>query len=220
MLWLSEQEMCGHRMPERLSQLCRYGLEIHYVSSELTSLNKLYFASKAFPEATLVTADDDIFYPRWWLSGLLEGAKRHPDCVICYRGHLLRKAANGNSLLMRYEDMRAFPMPEPLPPSFALLPTGVSGALYPPGSLPPAFFDTQQYESLSKGCDDIWCRTMTMLNGIRAVRVFPFNLHFVPVLAWKSPKLSHLNIKQGRNDTVLQALFTRYPEAYARIETF
>lgn len=217
-LWLSTEEMEGTDIPASLRRLCRRGLEIRMVSSRLRSHNKLYFAAGEYKDSVIVTADDDIFYPRWWLEKLYGAHRQNPAEILCYRAHILRKSGGGSDLFIPYHAMHCADSVGNFPPSFALLPTGVSGVLYPPGIFDGEFFDKEKFLALCANCDDIWYRLMSIRAGVKAARVFPYNLHFLPVPPLHRHALSPQNIYGGNNDISLTRAFSAYPEAYAKLE--
>ena len=57
-----------------ITQFIKNGLEIRFVK-DIGSYTKAIYAFKEFSESIIVTADDDIFYPKDWLKKLyLSGA--------------------------------------------------------------------------------------------------------------------------------------------------
>lgn len=157
-----------------------------------------------FPNRTIVTADDDLLYPRDWLYGLVEQSQKTPEHVIVYRAWFLQLESQRK--LRPYRDImddayggdRA---------SFNILPTGNAGILYPPGSLHEQVTDTDLMMRLCPGADDIWFKAMTILNDVKSRRVGTENA-MPQERKIKGPKLWDRN-KQD-NDTYLRNVFEHF----------
>ena len=61
-LWLAEEQFQDKKIPKRLMQLQKRGLEILYCE-DLKPHKKYFYTMQEYPECFVVTADDDIFYP-------------------------------------------------------------------------------------------------------------------------------------------------------------
>lgn len=57
MLWLSDTDK---KIPSSLQNLTKRGLEIKYCK-DIRSYTKIFYTLKEFPNALVVTSDDDIF---------------------------------------------------------------------------------------------------------------------------------------------------------------
>ena len=77
-----------------------------------------------------------------------------------------------NGRLAPYRDWRReVSDEESLSPSTDVMPTGVGGVLYPPGSLPAQTVEVPLFKQLSATCDDSWLYFMWRQNGWKAKRV-------------------------------------------------
>ncbi|XUU60715.1 hypothetical protein ACRAQ6_00145 [Erythrobacter sp. HA6-11] len=152
MLWLAHEDI--DQLPEDVLSLKRHGLEIRGCD-DTRSYKKLIPALAERPDATFVTADDDVYYPRDWLTGLVETAKKYPQDVIGTRAHMAEVGEDG--ALTSYADWQlATDAQLPRQANDRLFPTGVGGILYPPGSLHPDVMDEAQFKALCPNGDDIW----------------------------------------------------------------
>lgn len=195
-----------------LDYLVRRGLRVTVVEENLRSYKKLVYALAEYPGKILVTADDDVCYPRSWLRRLLEKSRQFPGAVVCFRGHRLSLDARGS--LIRYGDMmRSDVSPLATRASFSLMPTGVSGVLYPSGSLADMARDEKRFLELAPTADDVWFKVAAMLRGTQAILVSPRNVHFPHVPGSQDDSLFELNVAGGRNDVQLAACFSAYGEA-------
>ena len=160
-LWLGEElfPRGDADVPEAVLRLRERGLEIRYCH-DMRSFTKLVPALAAFPGDNIVTADDDIFYPEDWLEGLVTRHESVPDLHIT--------AALSRRLLL--ED--GLPAPYARWPIVGggglergLVPLGVGGVLYPPGSMHPDVFDEEAFMALTPSADDLWFWAMALRNG-------------------------------------------------------
>ena len=81
-LWLANSER--RLLPAAVTSLERFGLLIRQCD-DLRSYKKIMPAVAAYPDAFIVTADDDIRYPRGWLRRFVEEYRRS-DEILCQRG--------------------------------------------------------------------------------------------------------------------------------------
>lgn len=121
---------------------------------------KLIPALEAFPDAFIVTADDDLYYPPDWLERLVS-------------------AYDGSSIIARRAD-RVLPdftvdwcnlISCDYGPSDDVLASSGTGILFPPGSLHPDVTDRQQFLSLCPTADDIWYYWMARGAGTKTRKI-------------------------------------------------
>lgn len=130
-LWLSKYDQNGTQittiedLPKNIRRLHRMGVEIEFVE-DIRSYRKLLPALERFPNAIVVTADDDILYPSGWLENLLRGHEQHTDAIVCYRGTQILLDQNG---LAPYKQWPEYTRRDE--PSYLLFAQGGEGALYP-----------------------------------------------------------------------------------------
>lgn len=163
-LWLAE----GVELPHAVARLSRFGVTIRR-GDDLGPHTKLLHTLEAYPSSIVVTADDDILYPRRWLEGLYHSYCEHPHSVHCYRARKIRRDEAGDLLPLAEWDYLV--SAEPVGPAMLLFPTGVGGVLYPPGSLHPEVFNRERFRALCPTNDDIWFKAMAVLNRWPARKV-------------------------------------------------
>jgi len=211
-LYLSrrDKETIGN-LPKSLKRLVRRGVKIVVTEEDYRSYDKLLHALKRYPEATIITADDDMLYPSDWARRLVDGANRFPDCIVCHRGHMLCESVPGSGEIS-YQVVKSRQDPGATQPNFALMPTGSGGVLYPPDVLDPMAFDTEAFQALAPNADDIWFKMASLKAGTRCVRINPRNVDFLPTPAAGESALHEDNIKRGGNDVQFANCLARYPE--------
>ena len=169
------------------------------------SYKKLIPTLEEYPEAFVVTADDDVFYPRWWLKHFCDNWDGDFNAVISYRvhgvtfvetsvpepyrkwNHRLMNTANENSL-------------------FA---TGIAGVLYPPSCLDKRVLDKETFLRICPNADDVWFFWMTRLNG-STVRKTTDSFNVVNWLGSDQSGLAIDNVSRGGNDKQIQNMIGEF----------
>ena len=86
-------------LPEKLLSLEKNGnIEIIRWDENLKSHLKYYPAMLKYPEACIVTVDDDIIYQRDMIKNLLRSYMQHKDCVSALRCHRIKRDSSGYPL--------------------------------------------------------------------------------------------------------------------------
>lgn len=150
-----------------------------------------------FPDAIIITVDDDVIYPKDLIKTLVKTHKCYPNAVCARRVHKITKNADGtiapyNEWLGEYCGCDT--------PSHALVAVGVGGILYPPHCLYEKAFDEELIRKLCFKADDIWLKFMELLNKTHVVWA-PCKIP-MPELIEKAQKISlnHENVVQNKND--------------------
>lgn len=94
-LWVDEEDFSLDHYPE-LKRLTKRGLEIRHTKNYGPHKKAYpYCVETAGEENLLVTADDDILYPKNWLKYLNEAATQYPGEFLGYRTHRFTLDAEG-----------------------------------------------------------------------------------------------------------------------------
>ncbi|REC94323.1 glycosyltransferase [Kushneria indalinina] len=211
-LYISQEDRkkIGH-LPQTLKRLQSRGLNIIFIENDYRSYNKLIHALEQHREKLIVTADDDTMYPQNWLDRLIEGHQKHPNCIICHRGHIWSESTPGaqeiNYNLIKNKNSHIANQP-----SYKLMPTGNSGVLYPPGSLDDIVFNAKLFTELAPTADDIWFKICSLKKGTPCIRINNKNMEFAPTEASAKSALHEENIKKNGNDRQLKACLEHFPE--------
>jgi len=211
-LWLSESNLPGlpkvvkRELPPDLVGLEKRGLELRWVK-DIGSYRKIVPALTEFPRALIVTADDDILYPRDWLQMLYEAHIREPGYIHCHRAHLIRHDKDGRPLPYRDWDLLA---PGIVGPSHDLMPTSGGGVLYAPGHLHENVLDETMFLKLCPRADDIWLKTMAEKAGVPCRKVAPRTFRLVEIRFPRDAQLSATNLFRDGNDAPIQAVADIY----------
>ncbi|WP_299202713.1 glycosyltransferase family 2 protein [uncultured Tateyamaria sp.] len=201
-LWIAEKDIAA--LPAEVRALEKDGLEIA-TCPDMRSYKKLMPLLTEMPEATIVTADDDVHYGPDWLASILDV---HMDLglkVVCGRGHRMALTPEGFPDTYDKWDQNA---PGGREPSGLIFPTGVGGILYAPGALAPIATNWELAQQLCPTADDVWFYWMHRLTGGRAAMTGERRR----VLEWvKDPTGGLLTVNSaGGNDNQIAAMIDHF----------
>ena len=203
LLWVPET-LKAQPIPKYLNRLKKKGLEIEWCR-DVGPHTKLIHTLRDYPQAIIVTADDDCLYPPTWLRDLYESYMHEPSYIHCHRAHFMELNAAGK--LKRYRNWNHL-SPGMVGPSSKLFPTGVGGILYPPTSLNQEVFNEAAYMVLCPKSDDIWFKAMALLNHMSCKKVHPYHKEFPTIIGTQTKKLWSVN--EMINDAQIGAVFQKY----------
>lgn len=165
-LWISDADFDELPVPVLLLQ--KRGLKICR-TKDLRSFKKIIAALRCRPDAYIVTADDDVYYPADWLEGLVKTSIACPGRIVAHRVHRILYDDTGQmesyerwtkNIVQGHEGR-------------ALFATGVGGVLYPPQSLHPDVLLENLFMSLCPDGDDLWLYWMAQRKGSLVCHVGP-----------------------------------------------
>jgi hypothetical protein len=212
-LWLDDAQAVSHP-PAGLRRLQQRGLEIAH-TEDVRSHKKYYPYVQTTPKhlLPLVTADDDVLYPRSWLEELWTAWNVAPDCVWCVRGRVAQIDPAG-----RFRPYADWPLARVTRPAHSIVPTGTSGVLYPPSVLDALRRAGDAFRALAPDTDDLWLHHVALVAGVRAGQVTSHARHF-PVLPFgQGHGLFRSNVSEG-NDAVLDRLYTASDRGSLAVES-
>lgn len=218
-LYLTFSRFEGGRLPDSLRQMAEENpiFEVRDVAVDIGPYQKLIPALKDFPEAIIVTVDDDIRYHRHMLRDLLRMHAQFPDAVLAHRA---KQIALGKP----YRKWRKYRwyhfLFQKIHSSYINLQTGVAGVLYPPHCLKSDMLDVELFSKLAPKTDDIWFWAAAVANGFPIIPV-PFG-HNKPHGLNKPKKISlkttNFKGRADRNVEAINAILEHYPEIRERID--
>lgn len=207
-LWLCKDEFAGKHLPILLTNMQSRGLEIRYCQ-DFKSYKKLLPTLKEFPNATIITFDDDIIYPQDIIEKLYFTHVEYPMDIVYARGHEITTDENGE--IQPYD---SWDFETKKSHGINILPTGGAGCLYPPHCFHK---DILNWDIIKENCpyaDDIWFRTMTLLNNRIARNGYQTKLFWAEFIEIYSSEatLSSYNCQQKGNDIQIKKLLSLYPK--------
>ena len=210
-LYIGEEEYQSiDQLPSVLQKQTERGLTIRFVKDQ-RSYTKLLPALKEYPEACIITVDDDLLYPPYLVEQLVKAHQSHPEAICCRASltlsftpdHQLQPFSTFCYEIPSYEDSI----------SNSYLPEGFNGVLYPPHSLPEEVFNKDLFMRLSPTADDLWFKAMSLLSGLPILRLHNSTDLWYDIYRDESVQdiaLSIENVDRGGNDIQLKALFDHY----------
>ncbi len=202
-LWLSNEQFSGKEtLPASLLEQERRGLEIRFVDDDLRPHKKYFYAMQEFPQANIITVDDDIFYPPRLIETLINTYEKHQKCICCNRA-IRYTLYKGN--LKSYLEWDIVNRNTDVVPNYRLLPTGVGGVLYPSNSLnTELLFNSNIIKQTCLNGDDLWLNLMARMKSTQTV-ISGRRVGLIPVLSTMKSALSANNIYSG-NDVQISRL--------------
>ena len=210
-LWLSEEDFPNKELdlPKSLLSLQKNGLTIKWCDN-LLAYKKLIPALQEYPNDIIVTADDDLYYPKDWLEKMYENHLENPNSVIVHRARYIEFTDNNE--IKPYLAMKI--VENNRKPAYRNLFTGGAGALYPPKSLHEDISKQDIYNTLCPTGDDLWFWAMTVLNETK-IKVVPDGF---TLLQYVLPEESVLfnnslwTVNQYKNDEQIKNIVKYYPK--------
>lgn len=219
-LYLTYSQFGEEGVPKDLLKLAEESpiFEIRNYDRDIRSYRKLVPALRDFPEAVIVTVDDDVAYDRDMLRDFLAIHKKYPDCVLAHRA----KRIKPDQPYRNWKKLRWYHfLGEKIKRGYDIIQTGVGGVLYPPHALLPEMIDEELFTKLAPTTDDIWFWAAAVANG-RMVMATPYGTHNKPKGLGKPKELSlkSVNFKSGndRNDNAFKAILDKYPIISERLQ--
>lgn len=207
-LWLGE-DMRNVILPITLQKQQKRGLEIAYCK-DIRSYTKLIPTLKKYPEATIITIDDDLIYTYDLVEKLVNMHKNYPKHIIANRIHRIILGKNGRPIQYMKWNWSTDPT-DCSPLNFF---TGVGGVLYPPHSLDEEVFNERVFTNICKYADDIWFYAMALKKGTQVLKCYTHNEKGDDYIINPNVQdIGLLNINTGStglNDKQLKAVFERY----------
>lgn len=210
-LWLDEDSFPQREedLPRDLLELREFGLTIDWCDN-LYSYKKLIPALKKYPNALIITADDDIFYLPDWLKILYDEYLRHPDCVVANRCRRIKIDAKGK--VAPYKQWtEAFA--KSITPQYGNFFTSGGGAVLNKRFFHRDILNREMFNELTPNADDIWFWAMTVLGGTKIKTTFSkqSRLVYVDIAMQKSGETLYSKNKT-QNDIQFQRIMEEYPD--------
>lgn len=195
-LWLHESERKRALSNFFIQRQIKRGLVVRFLQEDYKSYKKLSYIYKYITQYNFdffVTADDDVFYPNYWLLSFSKIYQKNKKIVLCYRARDI--IFDENQDIIPYVNW-------PLSKGGArngIIPTGVSGICYPKESLDSRVYD---FDAISKNCpsaDDIWYKLIAASNGFKSCLIVENSIHFIPIITGFTKGLEKINVLNDRN---------------------
>lgn len=208
-VWLDEDNI-DNQPTDEMRKLERYGIEYRFTSDGLCAHKKYFYAMREFPDACVITVDDDLIYSPDMVESLIRYHKLYPHVVCARRIH--RITFNDNGIINSYAKWN-YEYQKAGEPSYDLFATGGGGTLYPPNCMSKLAFDISTIKKYCLSADDIWLKIMELMMNKKVVWVK--NNYVMPKETDNSQlaALKTVNVREGYNDIYLNKLLDLYPMA-------
>jgi hypothetical protein len=193
-LWLDDPNRFA-TLPDSLRRLEKRGLEIRLCET-FGPHTKYYPYLEVQAEFVdpLVTADDDVLYPRSWLSGLVEAYESNDQVISCYRARTVRLDGQ------RLAPYVTWPLCTSTEPSLRNFSTGVSGVIYPPRFLKYVKAVGRGFVHVCPNADDVWLHVNAVRLGCKVHQITNVALEFAKIPGTQGTALYRSNRLEGGND--------------------
>lgn len=194
-------------LPSSLTDLLWHDFEIRWVDEDLKPHKKYYWAFREFPDALIVTLDDDLIYRKNLIEELVSSYKQHPGTVVTSRTHLIMFNDDGS---LKPYDQWIYEAPHYHPdlvgiPSMRFFATTGAGTLFDPKLFPDLAFDRDLIAENCLVADDVWLKMIEVIAGIPVVPTSSDQLlNYIP--GSQEIALCHVNTESGGNDVVIANL--------------
>lgn len=220
-LWLADSQFPNREadVPQKVLDLQKNGLTIRWCE-DLRSYKKLVQSLLEYPDDIIVTADDDVYYPRSWLKKLYQQHLRYPRNIICHRCHRFSFDKQGNvAPYSKWPHNVTSPKP-----SYRNFATGIGGVLYPPHVMYKDVTNVELFKQLAPYADDIWFWAMEVLAGTK-VKSFWGRMRKIKLVNAEremrenaEQTLTQINIAQGGNDKQMKMVLEHYPQILEKLK--
>lgn len=208
-LWLSRKNFTNKKLPENIIRLQARGLSVEWVDDDIGPYKKIIYSLQAYPDALIITVDDDVLYPSDTIDMLYQSYLERPTAIHCHRAYTMPYSGN------RLVNYQAWPLANNASePAYDIFPTGIAGVLYFPGCFDKEVANQAMFMRLCPNADDVWLKAMSLKAGTKVYKVNdsrPWKDRFLTVPNSQDASLKRLNwSKKHGNDEKIAAVFDHY----------
>ncbi|MBY8215709.1 glycosyl transferase [Vibrio fluvialis] len=207
-LWLDEDEFSLNTIPLILKKQMSRGLEIYFCPN-YRSYKKLIPTLQRYPNANVITIDDDVLYPHDMVEMLCREHSQYPDCIIGHRVHKIKLDASGD--VRSYVEWEHETLDSEA--SFKSIAIGIGGIFYPSGVLGEECLNIDNFTKFAPSADDIWFKAMSLLMNKKHKKVKDdrvFNDRFLSIESSQDIALVSANLTEDGNDPQIESTFKHY----------
>lgn len=202
-LWLDDDKLFN-LIPKELSELCSKGLEIKKTNNYGPHTKYYPYIAMGDFDHLLVTADDDIIYPVFWLENLIKENVKYPNSICCYRAHFI--LFDDENTFSKYTKWHQCINNRKA--SYRYFATGVSGVIYPKAFQKNLADAGDSFLNICRNQDDVWLHFMAVKNNylIKQVGLIPFHFPLIPNTQYLG--LCNINVTNEKNDEWIKATYS------------
>ena len=209
LLWLDSDNWNDDNIPKSLKRFMQYGLTIRYCK-DLKSYKKIVPTLEVYPDALIITCDDDIYYRKNMVERLVRAYQKDPTKIYCHRAHRIEFSNNGE--LLPYNDWEQEVAGEG---GYNIFPTSGGGTLYNSKLLHADTTNEDLFMKLSPKADDVWLYFMSFLKKTKSY-VLPYKGYiYIPLDVFyqhfhKDSNLYISNCLESENDKQIKSVVKYY----------
>ena len=207
-LWLAEDEFKGKNLPVTLQKQQKRGLQIEYCE-DIRSYKKIVPTMEKYPDACVVTIDDDVMYEFDLLENLVNAHLAHPDDVCACRIHRITLDERQKPKSYLKWQWEAWPLDKS---NLNFLTSG-GGTLFPSHCFVNEFFNKEAFMSLCPYADDVWINAMIWMSGRKVCKAYTHSktgCDYLLLNMEQDDALSNDNVLNCRNDMQIKAVMDKY----------
>ena len=203
-LWLSNEYELSE-LPYSITKYVKSGLDIRFVEWK-GSYTKIIYALKEFKSSIIVTADDNIYYPKNWLLKLYHSYISHPQDIHV---HNISKVKFDNNEFGSFRKWEKFVNTEKT--SFLNFPIYSGGVLYPPNCFVNDILREDIYKNKVNTIWEVWSWVMSVVSDRKVRQVKNHINRFAVSGLAESFKKYNINLNQSeQKDEQLKQLLVYY----------
>lgn len=206
LLYLAEDEFPDGKLPAWVNRFRNAGVEFIFCK-DLKPHKKYYFAMQQFPEAIIITVDDDLHYSNDLVEVLYKSYLKFPHAISALRTHEITFGADGH--ILPYSQWKMSCSEYIGEPRMRLFATSGGGTLFPPYCLHPEVFNERNLKETCLLADDLWLKVMSVLNGTPVV-LAKAHERLSLIMGTQETALGYQNVDGNKNDVQLKMILERY----------
>ncbi len=211
-LWLAEEQFPDKKLPDELTALCKYGLEIIWMHDIYGHKKYFYPIVNQKDSEVIITFDDDIIYSPKLIERLMKTHKKFPNCLVCERGQTFDASFPNNPGKWNPHSAVGVKVP-----TYSINPSPGGGCLIPKNAFHSDATDENKICSLAYKNDDLWYMFMSAENETKIVKTRKNHRTFSVISGSQTEQMATENVVMNKNEAVMQLLKEAYPLAWERI---
>lgn len=216
-LWLAEEQFPDKKLPEELTNLINYGLEICWVKDNLYGHKKYFYClQEQLPDELVITYDDDIIYPKCSIERLIKTHRKFPEAIVCNRAQALldKKRLSRSENPGRWNTISNVGVKLP---SYRLAPSTGGGCLYPYGAIKLNLLKPDDICEIALRGDDLWIMFVAAESSTKFIKTHKYHKIFSIIRYTQISQLAIDNILNNQYTNILEKLKAKFPKAWEKI---